>query len=296
MKTKLTAIFMVLAIFICSSLQTFAAIIPDTKAIDGPAAVVFNNYLYIAWTDTDHKVKMRRSTTTSSTEFGSEIDTGETSNFKPALATANGKLYLAWTGTDGRVNVMTSTDGRSFQTKWILYEYSIAEPAMAGNPGGITVALAWTGPDKCVNRYLTSDGIKFSYKQTYTDATTNYGPAIVFNSTGSFIIAWTGADGYINVKQVNGVVTTYRNLPKSKSAPNLGFKGYRDTGYLCVSWVLLDNYIYSTLLEDYIVFGFKKYTELSYYSPVAIKYAGTNRLLWTGTDNRLNIANQNFNW
>ena len=118
----------------------------------GPAAVVFNNSLYMAWTGTDTPGHLNVGVYTGASTLSSHTTLSETSNTSPALAVAGGRLYLAWVGSDPmrHLNLISSSDGVHWSNKITLNDTAAFGPAMAyyqgtcSNPG---IWIAWAGTD-----------------------------------------------------------------------------------------------------------------------------------------------------
>jgi hypothetical protein len=175
----------------------------------GPALAVFENALFVAWTDKNNQLNL--ASIYQGTFYNWDQVGSETSYSSPALAADASYLYLAWTGAQGAVagvttpgkpanlNVIRSSNGKNFSNKQTLSETTQNQRQPALTVSGSSLILGWTGDDKnnSLNTiYSTDQGLTFGGKQTDTGNSSTAGPALY-----SSYIAWTGTDNRLNIKQ-----------------------------------------------------------------------------------------------
>lgn len=289
---KITIIITMLFVMI-SSMQVFARVIPTNNTIDGPAAAAFKGKLFVAWTDTENKIRLKSSYNGST--FLDEIITSEQSYYKPSLASVNNRLYLAWTGTDGRLNVCTSTDGVSFSTKTVLEERSIAGPTIVSGFSYGAVYLGWTGTDHRINTIYTNDGLTFNYKTTYDNTYSLYSPGLAYSGNASYI-AWTGFDGVVNIRKNNKHNLRLTRYEYCRNAPSLRFV-FSDTvtGGLYVTWPGTGNILHTALIRTEYpavieTWEETKYNINTYFSTTDVTFYNSDYVVWTGTNKSVNIS------
>jgi hypothetical protein len=136
-----------------------------------PGIAAFEGSFYLAWTGTDGRLNLVRST--DGLHFQDKIILSERSRHmaSPSLTVFEGKLYLAWNGADQHVNVMSSSDGRNFGNKVTLGETSYVGPVVAAYSGKLY--LAWTGTNRYLNVISSSDGRNFGDKVTLRETATD---------------------------------------------------------------------------------------------------------------------------
>jgi hypothetical protein len=126
-------------------------------AIGRPFIISHGNQLFIAWTESDHRISVARVSLSRSKPhhggashfriIGLSQKITFLSNFGPALASFGGQLIIGWTDVgEGRLNSLFSRDmGASFHGKFTSSERSRDAPILAA--GGGRLYISWTGVD-----------------------------------------------------------------------------------------------------------------------------------------------------
>jgi hypothetical protein len=161
-----------------------------------PALAVFNNQLYLAWTEPNGHLNVTCST--DGIHFGNQVTLDQTSKVAPSLAAFNGRLCLGWTGLDGRLNLISTPDGIDFGNQVILNQTSGLAPALAAYDGRLWIA--WTGGDSGhhLNVISSSDGVHFPTAAFETSQSSLAAPALAVEQSAvacqpdCLVIGWTG--------------------------------------------------------------------------------------------------------
>lgn len=193
----------------------------NERSNHGPALLMFNGRLFLAWTGTDNRLNVKWSTDLGAT-WQNKRTLNETSPTEPALAVFNGKLILMWNGTDSanRLNFIESSDlGLTWTNKVTLGDTSGHHPAMVSGPDGIPY-FCWTGSGNNLLNLMHSENgatngflVSPNYKRTFYDTGSN-GPCLCTFKNQVFI-GWTGtdSDAHVNVAQISrGAIAVYGHL------------------------------------------------------------------------------------
>ena len=197
-----------------SDLKSFSGHLVFQQSLDsdtGPALVVFDDVLYVAWTNSSHELVIARVVDSGLTNEV-VLQPPQTSSSSPALAADDRYIYLAWTGTNTgdpnvitipptwpTLNVMRSSDGESFTNKVETSEETLTKNQPALTLSGGNLILGWTGTNannSLNTMYSTDQGLTFGGKQIDPSNGSLLGPALC-----SSYIAWTATDNRLNVKQ-----------------------------------------------------------------------------------------------
>ncbi|HKS27978.1 MAG TPA: hypothetical protein VJS44_09170 [Pyrinomonadaceae bacterium] len=221
-----------------SDLKTFPVqevINESAHSTSGPALAVFKDVLYIAWTGTNSQLNVAQIVNNIPSNIVTlEVDSNydQQSHTSPALAADDDYLYIAWTGlpyvkdsagnivndiitapadalTGGSaggtdyaspyIYLMRSSDGSNFSGLVNTHETSDSTNGPALTVSGSNLILGWTGSDSSGylnTMYSTDQGQSFTGKETDTSNTSDLGPAL-----SGEMIAWTGTDNSLNLKQ-----------------------------------------------------------------------------------------------
>jgi hypothetical protein len=250
-----------------ATLPNFAVTTLPEQSNQSPAAAVYGNRLYLAWTGLDGRLNMESSA--DGVHFGNKVTFNTFSGSSPALDTFNGRLYIAWTGFDGRINLASSPDGVRFDRAETFAQTSFkpvviakintqAEmaPALASFDGRLWIAWTGSDPQHHLNTMSSADGINFSQVTTYV-ATSEDAPALVVqpgtspNQPARLVLGWTGVGNkLLNVMSTTVNAPGFFNPTALPQTANNGIALYATVpGKLGIAWAGTDIQYHINLLQ-----------------------------------------------
>ena len=211
-----------------SDLKTFSTPLTleeSAHSTSGPALAVFKDVLYIAWTGSNtylYVAQIVNNAIANVVKLADNANLDQQSHTSPALAADDDYLYIAWTGdtashvstgtvildavtgadnSDSSPNMylMRSSDGVNFSGLVNTHETSLSTngPALIINDGQLVMGWTGSGDKGYLNTmYSTDQGQSFLEKQTDQGNYSDYALALSGN-----MVAWTGTDSRLNVKQ-----------------------------------------------------------------------------------------------
>ena len=197
-------------------------VISEDTSDAGPALASFTNssnhsYLYMAFRGTNDDIYVCSS---EKSDFSNKVNSGNESDFAPAIAAMNGRLFLAFTGTNDHLYIRSATNGLNFGDQTKFDNTSQAAPALAYFKGRLY--MAFTGKDNgWLNVWSSSDGVNFDHQVILSNFVSHFGPSLAVCGD-ELLLTHTGRDAHIyTAASKDGTVFTQKTtLPIVSAVAN----------------------------------------------------------------------------